>query len=180
MADEETHSLWDHISGTAFKGPLKGKILPAWPVFITNVVSELSAHSDTQLFSSSFRSLNKFVIRLFVGLMGINKRGLIPPNFFFSMSKPIDSRLHKLTQGLGVIVGKQTKYYPMEQLPRGESISDQWGKRTMTIDRSGKDGIPHAVWKDTNMMPMQLLSRWYGFSFTYPNCKIFQYKKEKV
>lgn len=180
MADKETHTLWDHISGVAFEGPLKGKSLAVWPVFITNVDSELSIHPETQLFSSNFRSPISWMMRFFSALMGINKRGLIPPNFFLSMSKPIDPRLPKLTQGLGVIVGKNAKYYPMDQLQRGESISDQWGKRIMVIDRSGKDGIPHAVWKNTGEIPMQLLSRWYGFSFTYPDCEISQYEKEKI
>lgn len=180
MADKETHSLWDHISGEAFEGPLKGKFLETWPVFITNMESEVSTHPDTQLFSSSYRSPIKWVLGLFSGLMGINKRGFIPPNFYRSMSKPIDPRLPKLTQGLGVIVGKRAKYYPMDQIQRGESITDHWEKRIMTVDRSGKDGIPHAAWKDTDEIPMQLLSRWHGFAFTYPNCGIYEYEKEKA
>ena len=177
MADKETHTLWDHISGEAFKGPLKGKFLATWPVFITNMESEVSNHQDTQLFSSSYHSPIKWILGLFSGLMGINKRGLIPPNFYRSMSKPIDPRLPKLTQGLGLIVGKRAKYYPMDQIPQGGSIMDLLGKRIMAIDRSGTDGIPHAVWKNTSEIPMQLLSRWYGFAFTYPNCEI--YKREK-
>jgi hypothetical protein len=217
MADKETHTLWDHISGEAFDGPLKGESLETWPVFLTNVDSELSTYPETQLFSSSFhsfkmslmglftglmginkrglippnfyRSMSKPIesfhsfkmslMGLFTGLMGINKRGLIPPNFYRSMSKPIDPRLPKLTQGLGVIAGKHTKYYPMDQIPRGESIMDNWGKRIMAI-RSGKDGIPLAIWKDTDENLMQLLSRWYGFSFTYPDCEIYELKKEKA
>ena len=180
MADKETHTLWDHISGEAFEGLLKGKFLETWPVFITNMESEISNYPDTQLFSSSYRSLIKWVLGLFSGLMGINKRGLIPPKFYRSMSKPIDPRLPKLTQGLGVIVGKRVKYYPMDQIPWGESITDYWEKRIMAIDRSGKDGIPHAAWKDTGEIPMQLLSRWYGFTFIYPNCKIYKREKGKV
>jgi hypothetical protein len=180
MADKETHTLWDHISGEAFEGPLKGKFLETWPVFITNMDSEASNHPDTQLFSSNFRSPLMWMISLFTGLMGIYKGGFIPPNFYRSMSKPIDPRLPKLTQGLGVIVGKRAKYYPMDQILRGESITDNWGRRIMTIDRSGTDGIPRAIWKNTGEIPMQLLSRWYGFAFTYPNCEIYKYEKEKA
>ena len=84
-----------------------------------------------------------------------------------------------MVNGLGVIVGKRAKYYPMDQIPRGENITDHWGKRIMAIDRSGKDGIPHAAWKDIGETPMQLLSRWYGFAFTYPNCEIYECEKEK-
>jgi hypothetical protein len=180
MADKETHTQWDHISGEAFDGPLKGKFLKTWPVFITNAGSELFAHPDAQLFSSGYRSLIKWFLGLFSGLMGIHKGGFIPPNFYRSMSNPIDPRLPKLTQGLGVIVGKRAKYYPMDQILRGESITNKWGRRIMTIDRSGTDGIPRAIWKNTGEIPMQLLSRWYGFAFTYPNCEIYKYEKEKA
>ena len=177
MADTESHSLWDHVSGEAFFGPLKGHILDTWPVFITNVEAETSAHPYTQLFSSNFRSLLMMMSKFISRFMNVNKRGFIPPHFFPTMSAPIDPRLPKLTQGLGVIAGKRAKYYPMDQIPPGGSVTDQWGKRSMIIDRSGKDGIPRAAWKDSKKIPMQLLSRWYGFAFTYPNCEIFENKK---
>ena len=179
MADAETHTLWDHISGEAFEGPLKGNFLKTWPVLITNVESELSAHPDTQLFSSNFHSLKMRLMGLLSELMDIHKGGFIPPNFYLSMAKPIDPRLPKLTQGLGVIVRKHTKYYPMDQIPQGGSITDHFGKRIMVIDRSGKDNIPHAAWENTDEVPMQLLSRWYGFAFMFPNCEIYERNRGK-
>lgn len=90
------------------------------------------------------------------------------------MSKPIDPRLPKLNQGLGVIVSKRAKYFPMDEMPRDEDISENWDGRAMIISRSKDDGIPRAVWKDTGELPMQLLSRWYGFAFSYPNCGIYE------
>jgi hypothetical protein len=180
MMDKETRSLWDPVSGEAFDGSLKGRSLEIWPVFITTVGSELSTHPNTQLFFSTHQSPKKWILGLLSKpLMGINKHGFIPPFFYKSMSKPIDPRLPKLNQGLGVIVGKRAKYYPMDKIPRNKNISENWNGRTMTIHRSGYDGIPHAFWKDTGEFPMQLLSRWYGFAFSYPECEIYEgeYKK---
>ena len=104
---------------------------------------------------------------------GMHKHDYIPLPFHRLMSKPIDPRLMKLTQELGVIDGKRTKYNPMDRIPKGERITDKLGKRFIIVDRSGLDGIPRAYWKNTSEMPMQLLSRCYGFAFTYPNCEIY-------
>lgn len=181
MADTETHTLWNPVTGEAFDGPLKGRSMEIWPIFITDVGSELSTHPNTQLYFSTYQSPKKWILGLLSKpLMGINKHGFIPPFFYKSMSKPIDPRLPKLNQGLGVIVGKRAKYYPMDRIPRDEVISEDWNRRTMTINRFGDDGIPRAVWKDTSELPMQLLSRWYGFSFSYPQCAIYESENKKT
>lgn len=180
IADRETYTLGDHITGEAFEGQLKGKTLETWPVFITDVKCELTNHSDALLFISTYCSPVMCMSMITTWFMGIHKRGYIPPQFYRSMAKPIDPRLPKLTQGLGVIAGKRVKYYPMDRIPKGELITDKWGKRIMIIDRSGSDRIPHAFWKSTGEIPMQLLSRWYGFAFTYPNCVIYKSEKENA
>ena len=45
--------------------------------------------------------------------------------------------------------------------------------RPIKIERSAIDGVPKATWLDNGEVPMQLLTRWYGFSFTYPGCLIY-------
>jgi hypothetical protein len=78
-----------------------------------------------------------------------------------------------LTQGLGVIVGNKAKYYPMNRIP-ADGIWDIWLGRKLRVQRGAIDGVPRASWQDTNEEPLQLLTRWYGFSFTYPRCEIFE------
>jgi len=176
MMDKETRTIWDPISGEAFEGPLKGITIQAWPVFVTNVDTQLNAHLETQLFLSTHRSPLMWLTQFAPLFMGVRKRGFLAPNFHLSMSKPIDPHLPKLTQGLGVIAGKRAKYFPLNRIPSGKSIRDTWDGHTLVIDRSGKDGIPRAVWEENGETPMQLLSRWYGFAFTYPNCEIYTSK----
>jgi hypothetical protein len=36
------------------------------------------------------------------------------------------------------------------------------------------DLCAETAWADTGEQPMQLLSRWYGFSFTYAGCEIYE------
>ena len=37
----------------------------------------------------------------------------------------------------------------------------------------GPDGIPTATWRDDGSLPLQLFTRWYGFSYTYPGCEVY-------
>ena len=91
------------------------------------------------------------------------------------MHSKIDPRLPKGEQGLGVMNGvDHGKFYPMRAIPKGGAIEDQWLDRPLRIERGAIDGVPFAHWVDNNESPMQLLTRWYGFSFTYPNCDIYQ------
>jgi hypothetical protein len=171
MMDTETHTLWDHISGEAFEGHLKGTFLKTWSILFSTAAAEFSSRPDTQLFISNYRSPLLWLMGFALTFMGINKHGFLAPNFHFSMSRPINPRLPKLSQRLGVIVRKHAKYYPMDSIREDKVIKEDWKGRKMVIKR--KKGIPRAVWEDNGEMSMQLLSRWYGFSFTYPECEIY-------
>ena len=97
----------------------------------------------------------------------------LPKFFYASMNSAIDPRLDKLTQGLGVVAGRKTKYYPMDLIPTA-GLRDVWLGRTLHINRGFIDGVPRAKWGDSDEEPMQLLTRWYGFSYTYPQCEIYK------
>ncbi len=107
----------------------------------------------------------------------IHKKVRLPWFFHSSMSSHVDPRLDKMTQGLGLIVGRQTKYYPMNSIPPF-GLDDAWLGRILRIELGQIDGVPHASWSDSGDAPMQLLTRWYGFSFTYPQCEIYRPQHE--
>jgi hypothetical protein len=172
MTDEETWSLWDHISGEAFEGPLAGQKLEIWPISMTLVEAALAKMPDLRIYTSSYRSWKQWFMHL-LHRKFINSKGFLPPHFYLTMSQPIDPRLPKLEQGLGVIEGDQAKFYPMKSLPKGEMITDSFAGRTIVLERSEIDGVPSAKWQAGVDGPMQLLSRWYGFSYSYPDCDIY-------
>ena len=176
MRDEETESLWDHITGECFDGPLEGHRLDFWPVHLTNVSAELAAHPETILLKSGYRSPKTLVMGALGKRMSYNREGtILAPHFRNSMSSEIDQRLPEGEQGLGLMDDvKQGKFYPIKVIPLGGSIEDEWLGRTVRIERNALDGVPIATWIDSGEMPMQLLSRWYGFSFTYPGCEIYE------
>jgi hypothetical protein len=173
MTDEETWSLWDHITGEAFKGPLAGYKLDAWPISVTTVAAANQKYPGIIHIGSQYRSPKKWLFKV-INRRKINSRGFLPPLFRRSMSREIDNRLDEMTQGLGVIVEDEGKFYPLDLIPKGGDIEDTWRGRVLQIERHSVDGIPFAHWKDTGSPPMQLFTRWYGFSFTYPECEIYQ------
>lgn len=179
MRDKESNSLWDHITGECFAGPLAGKHLPFWHVSLTTVAAELANNPEAVLLKSNYRGLLKtlmtWVQKITAGKSFINRKGTtLPPHFRRTMSTAIDPRLSEGEQGLGVINDRgQARFYPIQSLPKNEKVIDSWQGRLLIIERGAIDGVPFATWEDNGDSPMQLLSRWYGFAFTYPDCEIF-------
>lgn len=171
LADRETRTHWDHITGEAFAGPLTGARLDVWSVQMTTVAAAWVDHPDLEVSPSGFRSVQMGLAQWLYPRF-IHGRVLFPWFFYASLGEPIDPRLDKMTQGLGVIVGGQAKFYPLGSIADG-GIDDDWQGRRLHINRGALDGVPRARWVDSDEEPMQLLTRWYGFSFTYPNCKIY-------
>ena len=172
LADRESGTHWDHITGEAFAGPLAGYRLDAWPVRMTTVRAARWEYPDLIVHASENHGLLACIAqRLYPRF--IYSPVWLPPPFYASMSRQIDPRLPRLTQGFGVIAGGKARYYPISVIPM-EGLEDAWGARILHIARGALDGVPQARWKDTGEFPMQLLSRWYGFSFTYPYCEIYE------
>lgn len=122
---------------------------------------------------SGRRSWQGFLQRLLMGSF-LHGKGFLPPPFYATMSEKIDPRQAKLAQGLGVFEGKRGKFYPMAGMAKGDIIEDVWLGRRLQVERRISDGMLHAVWSDTGEEPMQLLTRWYGFSFTFPGCDVWE------
>ena len=126
---------------------------------------------DLLVHVSDYRSLKAAFMKRVSGGR-IHGKGFIPPPFRLTMSSKPDPRLPKLCQGLGVVDGDVPRFYPMQDLMDGP-VEDAWGERGLRVVRGAIDGVPRAAWVHGGEPPMQLLSRWYGFSFTWPDCAVF-------
>ena len=173
MTDEETWSLWDHITGEAFEGPLSGSRLNVWPISLTTVAAANQKYPGIVVIRSQYRSPKMSLFKL-MHRSSISSGGFLPPMFRRSMAKKADERFDKMARGLGVIVAQEGKFYPIDFLPKGGVVEDVFKGRVLQIERNAVDGVPFARWKDSGNPPMQLFTRWYGFSFTYPDCEIYQ------
>lgn len=172
LGDRETRTHWDHITGEAFKGKLAGARLDVWPVQMTTVAAALAEDPGIIALPSPFRTFRWWLAQKLYPRF-IHGRVWLPAPFYLSMAAPIDARLDRLAQGLGVVAGKKAKYYPMRAIPVG-GLDDNWHGRILHVECGALDGVPRASWADTGERPMQLLSRWYGFSFTYPGCEVYE------
>lgn len=181
MRDVESNSLWDHITGECFEGPLKDQKMDFWGIDMTTVEAELLSHPDViMLQSPGTPFLMSTAMNTITGTKFINKEKgkiMFPPGFRKTMNAEIDSRLPEGENGLGVMDDTyRAKYYPLSVIPKGGSIEDEWMGRRLIVERGPIDGAPKAHWADAadpDDKPMQLLSRWYGFAFTYPACEIY-------
>ncbi len=99
----------------------------------------------------------------------IGKKGFLPPGFRKTMAE-VDPRLPEMEQGLGVVVDDQARFYATGAI--GEGITDDWDGKELTVKVGVIDRVPFAVWGDGER-PLQIFTRWYGFSFNYPECGIF-------
>jgi hypothetical protein len=172
LIDKETHSLWDHITGEAIEGPLKGQQLDVWSVKMGTAQTALNEYPEITISLSSNHSFYKWLAQTLYPKF-IHAKVLLPFFFRWSMQSEIDPRLPELTQGLGIILNGQAKYYPLSTIPLS-GLEDRWLNRPLRVELKKTSGVPDAVWQDTGEYPMQLLSRWYGFSFTYPHCEIYK------
>ncbi|GEM_PF-1084069 len=177
MSDEKTWSNWDHITGECFEGPLRGRQLEVWPMRITTAGAALHELPELTIARTEQASLSSLVTEKVRGYQ-INKRGMIPPPFFATMSGKIDDRAHRLEVGLGVVAkdllgATHAKFFPMSAVPRDSELEDNLAGRAIVVSRGSIDDIPRARWGRGGTEPMQMLARWYGFSFTFPGCGLW-------
>ena len=163
LIDDETRTYWDHITGEAVHGELKGAKLDNWPIEMTNVETALKNDPNLRVHHSKPTFLGRLMVWVHRWLPM-----KLPPNFRGTMGKP-DDRQPEMEIGLGVVTDGVRRFYPKRSI--GEGIDDEIDGRALHI-HIGEDAVPVAKW-DNGSRPLQLFTRWYGFSYTYPYCEVW-------
>ncbi len=83
----------------------------------------------------------------------------------------VDPRLDEMCIGLGVTTDSQQRFYPKDRI--GNGIDDEIDGRQIRVEIGPDDAIPFALFSDDGSRPVQLFSRWYGFSLTYKDREIY-------
>lgn len=167
LTDDETGTYWDHMTGRAVYGALVGQQLAIWDVEITTVAAALSQIPDLHLVRSFQRPIMRRVMHLMQGIFG--KTGWLPSLFTQTMATE-DTRLPRMTVGLGVVVAGNARFYPMTAIQG--TVVDTLGSEQLHVTRNPIDEIPQALDQSGNR-PLQYFLRWYGFALTYPECSIY-------
>ncbi len=167
LIDDETKSYWDHITGECVHGELAGRRMENWGIAMTTVAAAMKTEAGLPVFVSRPPLLARF---LAWGQRMLGDR--LPSGFHKTMGRK-DERLPAMEMGLGVVTETTQRFYRMTEIR--QTIDDMLDGRELHVSL-GEDGVPAACWSDASR-PLQLFSRWYGFSYTYPQCEIYEPKR---
>jgi hypothetical protein len=203
MQDEESKTLWNHITGQAMYGPHVGKSLgPVRNMVQMNVQQALELDPDMAVAISD---------RPYTGRYDDPEGGMLSANaelmdFFVETLGEEDDRRPRMDMGLGIWTGQTQRYYPMETLrARNGAFIDQVDGRNLLVFLERRSMTPTAMYVDADSatvddgdvrlssgqvvragilydadgnqlereLPQQTFTRWYGYILTFPGAEVF-------
>ncbi len=200
LGDDETGSIWNHITGRAVYGPLEGYALPVSNLLHMTAKQALVRYPGLAVAISDrpIRGRRRFFDPL--------ADRILRPGFRSTIVKE-DTRLPTMDIGLGVWTESEALYYPMEvvQAAGGAIVDDFDGRRLLVYVEPGtyaldaffteeeavsvedsslklgeelvlENGVLRDAAGERREMdrPLQLFSRWYGFALTFPGTRIYE------
>ncbi len=201
MADLETESLWHHITGEALHGPMKGKQLAVGNLLHMSVEQLLTLNPEARIAMSTHKSAEKRRKKgkrkrkklndMFEGTIADHdgrrpkmEMGLGIWNDQGSRYYPLDL----IDEGplLDRLDGRTLLVYidPLSDVPAAifvDSKTVAMDGETILLDNGQQLSAGRLVKENADpgipQRPLQLFTRWYGFSLTFPNTEIYEAKK---
>ena len=204
LADHQTMSYWDHITGECVHSERKGLRLP-----VANLHQTTAAALDT--WPDARIAISGHPFNPNAGPSQLRSEGRFQLGGFFEGTMGADdTRRDRTDLGLGLWADNVTRYYPLSALRDVDGfILDALDSRPVLIVLDRSTGVPAAYFVEASSAhshadhlhldngltfadgifhyasgdpvipdrPMQLFSRWYGCSFTFPDCEIYEPKK---
>ena len=202
LADRETGSIWNHITGTAMYGSLTGAKMPVFNLLHMTVEQALAQYpvleiaiSDRPITGQSSR-WSPWAERIPV----LGRR-------FRSTMAPEDTRRPTMDVGLGVWTDRVRRYYPMEHIVAQDNVvldvldgrqiavffepgapalaslyveatSARWDGDVLRFGSGDyiEDGVLYDAQGRRRTMdrPLQLFTRWYGYALTFPDSEVYE------
>ena len=132
LIDDETRTYWNHVTGEAVHGRLRGKQLDSFGIDITSVAAEVARYPDTVLSLSAHPRAVEMLERR-PGKIIVNQ---LSDGFAATIGEE-DPRLPRLEMGLGVVDGSEACFYPHERCRGG--VTDLWGDRALQVESGATD-----------------------------------------
>lgn len=172
LGDRQTRSYWHHSTGECLHGQYEGEKLEISNLFHYTFKRALEEYPDLRLGISNPPPYVKIVLSITRRFLK-SKHNVLPP-FFKKTIQETDDRLDEQTMGLGVIIEDCAKFYPLDIIKAKKIIEDSFCDRTILVTYNEEHHFPKCTDPKNNDMPMQLFTRWYGFSLTNKNCEIYE------
>jgi hypothetical protein len=169
--DNETHTLWNHLTGEALHGELKGNTLEYIGSLNMTTIGEVKESlPDLPVYISGqkkiYRNIMRFVIKVILGKWNKN---WLPPHFTKTLPK-VNDAIPKMTMGLAIKIKNKLRFYPIEFYKENE-LSDIFNGEKINIKMVNR--VPKAK-TESGEYPFQLFTRWYAFILTYPDGELFK------
>lgn len=170
LADLETQSYWDHITGECIHGEFLGEKLEVRPLLHTRADLVKKENPQAQVAISKLSRRRDWMTRIMQ--IAIKKKWL--PATFQRQFKRTDERLDAVEMGLGIWHGKEAKFYP-ERLLEAGPIRETWQGISLTIRIHPATKIPVAEVQSEGKGKeiLQVHAMWYGFVATFPQAEIY-------
>lgn len=172
LGDTKTRSYWNHITGECLYGDYEGKVLEINNLYHYTLEMALEEFTDLQVAVSKLPFPLNIGVKLF-GLIMKKDKGFIPPFFRKTMTNN-DHRQDENDIGIGVVIDGRAKFYNIKEVIEAKVLRDQFAGQDLQITFDEGTRIPRCVIEGTEKLPMQLYTRWYGFSYTYKNCDLYE------
>jgi hypothetical protein len=160
MMDEETRTLWSHVSGQAMDGQLTGRRLESVPSVQTTWEQWVAAHPDTRVLGKpeEIRSSR------YAGYANDPQRVGIFRTFWLQDLMPAKTLVH------GVALGAHATAIADSSLPTGASQEVLVGDHAVTFFRAADGGV-----RARDRRGEELLVRtayWFAWSAFYPHTTV--------
>lgn len=169
LGDKRTQSYWDHITGECVHGARKGEQLEFtdFDLLYTTVSGALKTFPQAQIaFSDGIPTrgfILKWVSTFYHKLLG----NWLPPNFTKTLGKE-DTRLERMTLGLGLWTDKTRRYYPMDTLKQIEAgVVDTIDGQMLFVLFNPQTNAPDAFYIEANSVTKQGDSYYFDTGITF-------------
>lgn len=192
LSDTKTRSFWNHITGECVHGHYKGKSLKIDNLLHTTLESAVEEHREIKI-AISKQPIHVKIMNVFIKLQQKRGKSLMPSFFKKTMEKE-DNRLDAMDIGLGIWNENKSKFYKYEDIQEQSGvIIDKFDGKNIMVYLDKTSHMPTCKyitgekynWRDGDIeildgeileeMPMQIYTRWYGFSYTFKDCDIYKF-----
>jgi hypothetical protein len=143
MSDDETGSVWEHVTGECIRGPLQGAQLHTRPAQYLTAAQLVEAVPDATV-ALSRASLRSRLLDLFLLRRMLRPSGYMPGVFRLSMTQR-DTRLPELELGLGIWSDGHARFYPMRTIKdQNNALVDTLNQQQIVVYIDPVAGTPVA------------------------------------
>jgi hypothetical protein len=143
MSDDQTGSVWEHVTGECIRGSLQGTQLTTRAAQYLTAAQLVDSAPDALIAISRASWGSRLLDALLLQRM-LTSTGYMPGIFRISMTRS-DNRLPELELGLGIWIDGRARFYPMKTIKgQNNALVDTLNQQRMVIYIDPVSGSPGA------------------------------------